>query len=475
MLSSKQKTLLYYALMALFAVTIIWLFVLYFLSAQLTITTSDASTTISLQEYSPTSRTIPINQNGNSATARVEAGTYIIVVKSNSSSAQQIVKLGVGEHKTVSLNPGVITTSSGNVIPVTTLGGRSISASNNHLSFIDYNDPNYPLYTVDTSNKLSELGGGRSFQSITWISADYGIGQVIKGSNSYGIALIQGSSATDIPLPFTTQSGFSFAVAPNKTLYVSDGHIIYRANGDGSYTKIYTSNSDFLSLSTASNKTIQFNVRANNSTRQTSIAVLHNDGTKYQISGEIYESLWSPASDKLILAGDDVSGVFNDQLKMVNPLPSMNIISPLWLDNNTILFIQGSDIWKYSLQDGTTNKIATIDQSVGNFSNIYLSDDHSYLYATVDRANFPSITFSIYRVSLQNQQSNTTSLNSLLLVLPKTDSACTINAVAFTSLSVVMKRNLPGSNCVAEAKDSIVGSKVLNSATTDTLNFQYLP
>jgi|GEM_PF-5563273 len=475
MLSTQQKTLLYYTLMGIFAIGIIWLLVAYFMFAQLTVITSDTSGSISLQESSPHSRTIDVTQNGNSITARVEAGTYTIIVKNDISASQQIVTLGIGEHKTVTVSPGLVSTITGNVTPVSTFGAKAVSASTDRLSFIDYNDPNYPLYSVNSTNTVSKLGDNRSFQTIAWANADYGVGEVITGSNNYTLSAITGTSITDLSLPFNAQSNFSYALAPNKTLYVSDGHIIYRANGDGSYTKIYTATNDIVMLNTASNQAVEFTVQPNGAPRQTGVAVLHNDGTKYQISGEIYESAWSPDGNNILLTGDNINGIFNSQLQKKFQTPGMNIISPIWLNDTTVLFVQGSDIWEYNLQAGSTTKVASIDSSIGNFSGIYLSDSHDYIYATVDRTGFSKITFGLYRVALQNQQPDTDIISSLLLILPTTDSFCTVNAITFTSTSVVMRRNTPKSNCISDIKSTIVDSKVLTQAVTDTINYQYLP
>ncbi|MDB5183739.1 MAG: hypothetical protein JWO07_420 [Candidatus Saccharibacteria bacterium] len=473
-MTTKQRSILLYSLIVLFLIGSAWIVYSFFADATLTITTSDATNSITLQENSPNSHPIDVTQNTKQAVVRVEPGTYTIVVASASTSTRQVVKLSFGERKAVNLNAGIVTTITGNLIPITSLGADAVTASSDHLSFIDRNDANYPLYNVDSSNHVSVLGGSRSFQTIKWGTNSFGIGLVKTGAVDYEIVKIQGQSISNVTLPFKVTGDIGFSVAPDGRWYVSDGHIIYSANGDGSFTKVYSS-SDYVRIGSASNQSIEITQQPSGASRPTSIAVLHNDGTKYQIAGELYEAAWSPSGNKLVTSGE-LTGVFDTQLNKIAQMPDNNVVAPIWIDDNTILYIQGSDIWRYSLDSGKSDKVAAIDPLVGNFSDIRMSDDHAYVYATVDRTGFAITTLDLYRFGLNNQQpTNDSSVaQKLLVVLPSSAPICIANVMNFSATSIVMKRNSTNQDCVNTTKNSIVSSKTLDSASVNVLNFQYL-
>lgn len=474
MLTTKQRSIALYSLVVLFLVGAVWILAAYFMAATLTIVTNDASNTIVVQENNPHPHPINIHQNGTRVTVRVEAGTYTLTAKSTSTSSMQVVKLGIGEHKTITLNPGTVTSSTSNIVPVTTLGAGSFVASSDQLTFIDRNDPNYPLYSVNKTNRVSIVDNSRSYRNIGWADPSFGIGLVMKDTVNYGLVKIDNQNVRSISLPFSYTQYVSYAVAPDRSWYVTDGHTIFHANADGSFTKIYSSK-DIIRLGVASNQAIQMSQQPVGAPRPTSVAVLHTDGTKYQVAGELYEAAWSPSGKKLVTSGDQTN-IYDDQLNIIGTMPNSNVISPVWLDDSTLLYVLGGSVWSYNTTTGTVNRVVSIDPSVGNFSTLAISSDHHYVYVAVDRKGFSTITFDLYRFSIDNRPpaDNPTISQRLLMLLPSVNAFCTENFMNFTTMTVLVQRNTAHHDCIDATRDSIVESKALDRQTVNRLNFQYI-
>jgi len=469
----KARTTLMYTVIGLFMAAIAWIVVSYFLSASLTITTDDASNTILVSENKPTRHGI-LTQAGISVSTRVEAGDYTVTVESASTSIMRTVSVGIGEHKTITLDLHSDALPITTLSPVTTLGASSFTAASDHLTFIDHNDADTPLYTVNTTNQVTTLDNNHSYVSVKWANPSWGIGLVSKGSANYGLVKIDGSSVSPITLPFTAQKSIAYAVSPNMTWYISDDHTVYRANGDGSFTKVYTS-SDNVAVVAASNDAVLFSTKPSNAPRATGLAVLHQDGTKYQIAGEQYESAWSPLGDKLIVSSDSTTDIFDAKLNAIAPLPQGNVVSPVWLNDTTLLYVLGGNVWRYDMTTGEAKIIISIDPLVGTPSSIVPDTSGTFLYISVFRANFNNPTFMLGRVSLGSQQPpDGITAQHLNIIFPDVDSACTINYMNFTALSIVYKQSYPGQNCVSTARDAAVDSKVLTASEAALLNYQQL-
>lgn len=93
---TKQRTILIYTVIILIMASISWAIYSYVISASLTILTDSASNTIVIQENSPTARVIEPDYQGKELVVRTEAGNYTIIVKNKSTSASQVVNVGIG-------------------------------------------------------------------------------------------------------------------------------------------------------------------------------------------------------------------------------------------------------------------------------------------------------------------------------------------------------------------------------------------
>lgn len=471
---TKQRTILIYTIASLFIVAVAWTLFIYFSAATLTVITDDPSNLILVSENSPNKRGVDDGQTGGRATFRVEAGNYTVTVKNDATSAAQVIDLGVGESKTVTLDLTVVTSAKITPQPVTSFGAKSVVASDDKLSFIDKNNSNTPLYTVDKNNRVSIIDSRHIYSSVAWADSDFGIGYIATGASNHGVVKINGQTVTQLTLPFTANKPLTYAVSKNRTWYVSDGHTIYRANGDNSFTKVYTTNKTVAVVS-ASNDAVLFTVRDDASNREGKIDVLHINGVKYERDGELYESTWSPLGDKVIISSDSTSGIFDDKLNFTHSLPQGNIVSPVWLDDKNFAYILASNVWRYDITNGKAGIISSIDSTVGTPSSIVPDKNSNYLYLSIYRAGYTNPTFMLDRISIGSaRQPDSTIAGRLNIIFPHVDSACVVNFVEFTSLSVVTRQITPGQNCIATAKNSIVSSKILNSSSASRLNYQQI-
>lgn len=473
---TKQRTILMYTIGGLFLVAVVWIIFSFATGATLTLTTNDSDATWLVHETSPEPQNINVPSGGKRVDLRVEAGTYTVTVKNKSTSSIQIVTVGIGEHKTITLNLNSINVLIPSPQPVTSMGAGSFMITSASMTFVDRNSSDSHLYYVDSSNRTRLLDGRHTYQTIQWADDSFGIGLVKLGSLGYGLTKIEDKTVTDVALPFTSNDPIGYAVAPNRAWYASDGHTVYRANADGSFTKVYTAGSNKnLYVVSASNDAALIAEKDKNTVREGNLIALHTDGTKYQIEGEVYESAWSPSGDKLVTSGDTAE-IFDNKLNVTHVLPQGNVGSPVWLDDNTLLYSLSGNVWRYDLSDRKAHVIATVSDTVGTISTIGPDSTRDYLYISVYRNGFATPTFSLGRVSIGSKPVPDSSTAALLSVIfPYTESGCTLNTMNFSALTVLFSTTSAHPNCVEAAKSNIVNSKVLRTDTTAALNFQQLP
>lgn len=472
-LTAQHRKTIFHSLIGLLLAAAAWFVLAYLSAATLTVVTSDDAV-VAIDENAPTPRPIEVRVVDDRATIRLEAGNYTVTVRRGGAATMRLIDIGIGQRKTLDLRIQPTTATSLALSPVTTLGATGLVASDDHLSFIDSNDANTPLYRVDGSNRLVLLDGQRHYQSVRWADPTFGVGISTTGVSTSSVVTVDDGIVADIGLPFPTARRVSIAVAPNRTWYVADDHTIYRANGDGSFTQIYSTN-QHLSLGAASNDALQLTEAPTSAPENATVAALHTDGTKYQITADITESAWSPSGERLVVTGK-TAGIFDNALGAVAPLPQGDIASPVWTDDNTLLFVHDTMIWRYDLPSGTARAIATVDPVVGTLSAISVDQHGRYLYASITRAGTPTATKILDRLSLNDAPlPNNTTADRLSVLYPSITDTCRTNFVNFTALTVIVKPTAARANCVDTAKNSIIGSKLLDQSAADDLNFQTQP
>lgn len=462
-----------YTIAGIFLVVVAIIIFRFVTSATLTLVTNDASNQLFIHENKPINQDIDISHNEKQVVVHLDAGNYTITAKNNYTSSIQVIDVGVGESKTVTLNLAAASTVALDTVPVTSLGAGTFAASSNRITFVDMNSADTPMYTVDQSNHVSLLDNKHRYNLVKWMGPEFAIGLFNSGS-TYGLVKLDGQTVSTVALPFTDTSSISMAIAPDKSWYVSNGHTVYSANGDGSFTVVYKTDSN-VSVSSASNDAVMLTQTDANSPREGNLIVIHRDGTKYQIEGELYSSAWSPSGKKVITSGDSAQ-IFDDKLNIVHELPHGNVISPVWLDENSLIYSLGSNVWRYDLNTGKAYVIISISPVVGSFSMVQPDDTHDFIYTAIYKGNTSTQNYILNRVSLGSKQVIDSSIaRSLSVVLPDTSNGCSINYMNFTALAIVTKQTAGGANCVAETKNVTVGSKVLSAGEAANLSYQQLP
>lgn len=350
----------------------------------------------------------------------------------------QIVKIGIGEHKSITLN---ITDQIYSPIsePVTSFGAGGISASATALRFIDRNVAEHPLYNVDSGGNVTLLDQNTTYTNVRWADPTFGIGYGLDKNNNYVIRLVQDNEVRPVIAPFAVDIKTSYGVAPNHTWYLSDGHTVYRANGDGSFTKVY-SNQDLVTIISASNDALLLSQKNDQSAREGSLIILHANGEKYQIEGGAYEAAWSPSGDKLVTSGD-TSKIFDAKFKEVAKLPSGNFLSPVWLNDNTIFYAVNNKVMRYDIDTGKASTLLSFDSVTGTPSQIVVSKEKDYVYVAIQKGGDRSgISFRLERISLNNKQpASTAPAQELNLLIPNTVKGCSLNYMNFARFSILLK------------------------------------
>lgn len=440
-MNSQQRQTLFISLIILFLIIVGFLIVWFFSYSSLNIVTNSPNNTILVrQDTGTTQNQVKVDQKDNHAELRIPAGTYIVTVQNSAQSAMQIVKIGIGEHKSITLN---VTSEVYNPIsePVSSFGAGGISASATALRFIDRNVAEHPLYSVDSGGNVTLLDKNTTYTNVRWADPEFGVGYGLDKNNRYVIRLIQDSEVRPVTAPFTVDINTSYGVAPDHTWYIADGHTVYRANGDGSFTKVYN-NQDFVSIISLSNDALLLSQKSDQSAREGSLIILHKNGEKYQIEGGAYEAAWSPNGDKLVTSGD-TSKIFDAKFKEVAKLPSGNFLSPVWLNENTILYGVDNKVMRYDIDTGSASTLLSFDQVTGTPSQIVVSQEKDYVYVAIQKGGDRSgIAFRLERIPLNNKQpTSDVPAQKLNLLIPNTVRGCDINYVNFTRFSITLQYN----------------------------------
>jgi hypothetical protein len=426
---------------------IIWFFTL----ASLTVTTNDASNTIFIRQKSATTQQqVTVDQQGNTTTAQLAPGTYIVTVQNATQTASQVLTLSAAEHKAITINLQPQGSNSITNEPVSSMGARSVSVSKDLLRFIDNNTADRTLYSIDSSGTATKLDGSVMYTSVSWANPNFGIGYGLNHDNRYVFTKIEGNFVTPIKPPFSVTAASSTGVAPNQTWYVSDGKVVYRGNADGSFTEVFKSDNK-LKIMTVSNDALLLSQQGPDGRGEGNLITLHQNGDKYQIEGEAYEAAWSPSGDKLVTSGD-TSEIFDNKLNKIGTLPQGNFMSPAWLDDNTLVYGVSNSVIRYNLNTGASSTMMTFDDVVGRPSQIVPSVENDYLYTTIQKGgDRPTITYRLDRLPLKNQTPVDVPVGKFALLIPNTVSGCELNFMNFAGKFSIITKSSTNNNCAASA------------------------
>lgn len=461
------KKYLKYGLIGIAGLLMVWLIYTFLTTASVQIITNDQKNIVSIQQTAPQQKSIDIgNVTGNFST-RLATGSYIVTVKNDYASAQQIFTLGIGDSKKVTVNVDTQANTPGVLEPVSDLGAYDVVADKSSVKFIDRNKSPTFLYSIDSNNALTIVAPNTSYDTIAWANSSYGVGRI--GSQ---LQTIQGSTIADLKTPVAADKA-TFAVAPNHDVYLSDGSGLYRQSDGQNFTKVMTADSQSqIKIVSASSNSVLLTEKSTDTNREGELTVLHKNDTKNTTNGELYEGAWSKSGKYLAVSGD-TSAIFDSNLKKIVNLPINNVNNLVWMSDNDLVYAQSNLLWKFSLDTRRATVLATTNSGVGSISQIALSDDGSSLYVSIQNADSTNgYTFYLTRYKFNTKVVISPLLQKLGLALPNSpidgcyDGYANFNQPTVTVTAIASIEQL----CLDATKTYLQGYGV----NTDPLKFQFV-
>ncbi|GAC1372503.1 MAG: hypothetical protein NVSMB39_6720 [Candidatus Saccharimonadales bacterium] len=406
--------------------------------AVLTVTASDPQALISV-----TSRTdlkLKLKDTQGRLSQKVPVGEYIVKAATKNAIVTQAVTVKSGSEVKVTL-------TFQKIFPlemVTKVSAASLVADAGNLQFI--NTDTSSLTRLTSQNQIIPVNNF-SFSNIKWADPSYGIGLSASGQ----LYIIDNLNPTQFNLPFTPASHTTAAIAADKSVYVSDGSIVYLYSG-GKFSKIYSTNKALRLLSASNTAVIGIEDPAPTTGQKADegrIILISRSGSVKRTDGEAYDAAWSPSGEKVIVNGDEQTAVLDKNLKRLSYFPHSNANSPVWLDNDTVAYGFGNSIWRFDVGTGTSQQLAT-DSSL-TFTQLYAASDSSYLYATTQSYK-DGKNQTVRRVPLKGQ--TVTPASTILgLILPSTIGQCRLSYVNFAAPTVsVQGPKAQQATCTASAQ-----------------------
>jgi hypothetical protein len=393
-------------------------------AGRLDVVVNNSRASIDIRRTTPNPGVIDTKKATGSFSSMLPSGNYVITAKLDLSSSQKIVNLKSGETKKVEISIGVV----GDAEPVSNREARNIIVDT-ALSFLDRASGN--IYRVDQANNEKLIQASRGFSTVQWAGSSYGVGQDTTGQ-LFRIT----DNATTIAAPFEYNNKTTFALSPNRSLYVSDGKKLYFSKPEGSSKLLYTSTKQ-ISVMAGSDTFVMLSETQSDS-KEGSIIVVDQNGSTKRSDGETYSATWSPSGKLVFLSGGNKNGVFDASLNVVSGLPDSNVNAPAWLDDNTLLYGVNDKLWKYDISSKTSSIITSLGSS-GQISQVSPSKDGAYIYMSVQKNNDSGdFSFALSRLGLNNQP-RAAGLNRIQLVVPNTVSGCSLGYTNFTHLTITVK------------------------------------
>jgi hypothetical protein len=458
------------ALVVLFVVG--YLAILLITTGTLTVTTGTSNATITVSSIPPLQRG-PNSEQGNtsatvkdgtgSLTAHVRSGKYVVTVRSGSSQESELVNVGWLAHKMINLKPTGLTATE----PVLYESVQGIAADSSHLIYLNnaFNGIEY----INNQNQATPISGNQYFTSVAWADPQFGVAQ----DNAGKLYVVDGTTASPLKSPltnFASNGGATYAIAPNRTIYIGFQSNVYRGTAGGNFTQIYSGFTSSDSLVAANNQVMVINPNTGGSNGG-SATIINSSGKASTKNFGYSVGNWTPWSKNgkyIVLSVDSEPELFDSSLNLVGPVPELAAINGgAWLDDNTLYYALGGQLWSYNVSQDQSSLMATLpgQQAIQGVS---ISSDGSYVYLTASNNNdvYPR---AVYRVGLKGQ-SVSSDLSALQDVLPIDGSTYTIGLRNFLGTPVIDITTYPGtdpSGVLQSAQSIIQGMVSLNDVNFD--------
>lgn len=360
---------------------------------------------------------------------RLKSGEYQVYVYGQSVSANSNVTVRARQHQTITLTPR-------KTLPTEAVYGYGVSdlvADSPQFIFISKSSGR--LMSTEPDGNVHTIDEGRAYLSVQWASPGVGVAQATDKS----LFSVRGSSVTKLSLPFDTtgEEGVYYAVAPDKTVYVSRGNEVYQGLEGANFKKIYSGSYSHLKLAASDNRVAVFyggsegeeGMIRGGITPQ--LSIINNDGKliKTLKGSEFFSGKWSPNGKYLLLSGPTGIKLFDGSLREIVSIPTADLGSFAWKNDSSGFFYgSGSELWDYNIQTSDASKIATMPNGI--IDGVYLDSNQADVYASVLKNDSDSEEGSLLRVKLNGKSSG--GLGALSIFLPEKVGVCYLNYVNFT-------------------------------------------
>jgi len=407
---------------------LVWLTV--YLSSGKIVITSNKSNTIVLQKTGGGG--VAFTKTGmGSLSANVKHGQYTVTIKNASQTSAKVIDF-YGGHKTFRYS--IYLSKLLDVEPVADQDAADMVVNNDELVYLNADDNN--IYKIDSSNNLDVINASQNFQVIKWADTSFGIGQT---NNERLYAINNGSvSLLDVPFNYGGKS-VSFAISPTQQIYVSYGPSVYIGSQNGNFKKIYTATTSSPALSAGSSLVDVADGTLDQGTAQKpEIALVNTSGKYIRKVIDSQSSILSPNGK--YLAVEDESGIaeiYNSDLEnpvtLPTPLNNSIISHVTWLNDDTLLYSCGDQLWEYSLAQHKGELLANMPLN-WQITGLAINQDGTYVYLTTSDSNGNNQV--IWRIGFNGQKVSALA-NQLQDILPIYDQQFQLSYINFSGTPVV--------------------------------------
>lgn len=411
-----------YATFGVIGTIVLILFAWYFSNGWVRISTDAKDATITV--YQSTGKIKEIK--GSSLFSSLKPGDYTITVVTDKGASSKFVKLGYG---TIHISSIAVHNESP-VEPVIARNAIDISASNNHVSFIE---PEMSRgFSSISPDAYEHTARESTIQQIDWLSPDFGAAILTSATppidgqtDDPTVGVVDKGVVTDIPTPFSLRDlPLSVRVTENRGVAVSAGNVAYvKSSLEAGFKQVIKTEKPVSILSAKKNLILFEQKEEKDEVLHGTLISINEDGSRLGSldvthavdPSNIPNADISPDNTLTVVTIAGTAFVYDMSLQKQHELPSPSTItSARWLNNTTVIYLSNHRVWKYDLDTKTASSLGKdSDDSQLYFASIDREGGYVY-YATVSTAA-PS---RIARVPLDSNETSThTELTEKLSIL----------------------------------------------------------
>jgi hypothetical protein len=369
----------------------------------------------------------------NSLSETVGLGRYVASVQGNSVATTQIIDLKSHETLRYIINP--ITTTS--MAPVAYQSAQNLVTNDSSLVYLDTT-----TRQIDeiSNNTITVLSPNNSFQSVKWANVSFGVAQDTSGH----LFLIQNGSVSPLTVPqiYYPNIPVGYAVAPDEQIYVSFGATVYVGNGGGNFKELYTAKTSAIGLIAGPSQVIVSESISEAGKVQQDEVEVSDSGKVANKDFDLGTVVWSPNGQYLASSNEDGGVLYNNATGDSSPIPDVSLTSfingMVWLNNTTLLFSNGGQVWAYNIANQKSQLIANTPLDV-SATELSLNSSHTYLYILTGNS---SGNTAIRRVGLAGQ-SIPNYIYQLQDILPDRLDNYSLSLINLTGTPVVLVQPYP--------------------------------